>query len=49
MKNRVTGMNRSGLSEAVKEASGRVRLQANHIPEHMLLETRIDDGALIEI
>jgi hypothetical protein len=31
MKSRVTGMNRSGSSEAVKEAFRTVRLQANHI------------------
>ena len=31
MKSRVTGMNRSGLSEAVKEASRTVRLHANHV------------------
>ena len=31
MKSRVTGMNRSGSSEAVKEASRTVRLHADHI------------------
>jgi hypothetical protein len=49
MKSRVTGTNRSGSGEAVKEASRTVRLHANTFSEHMLLETRIGDYARIEV
>ena len=40
MKSRVTGMNRSGSSEAVKEASRTVRLHANHVSRVNIAQKR---------
>jgi hypothetical protein len=46
MKSRVTGLNRSGLSEALKEASRQYDSRQTTFPEHMSLETHIGDFAI---
>ena len=43
MKSHVTGMNRSGSSEVVKEAPERYDSTQTTFPEHLLLETRVGD------
>ena len=48
MKSRVTGMNRSGLSEAVKMTSEQSDFTQTTFPEHMLLEKRIGGDKLVE-
>jgi hypothetical protein len=48
MKSRVTGMNRSGLSEAVKAASRMVRLQANHVSRTNVARYGTRDLSLVE-
>lgn len=48
MKSRLTGMNRRGLSEAVKRHPERYDSTQTTFPEHMLLETRIGVNRLTD-